>query len=122
MMNYITTVLTDPESAIVLDEFYNRAHGIADDSEEYNTFGIIGYHNQEDTSAFNSYSDLLDVYLKYDIKKFFGITIDEFLDRTRFSRNILIEKAEQKMREISAELEKAGANTVKEFDKLTPND
>ena len=104
IMDSVRTILTSPESAILLNDLYDREFGLANESYEDSIWGPILYRDQESVEDFISYGNLLDVYMNFDIKKFFGITIDEFLDKTRLARNILIGKAKTQMEKITAQL------------------
>lgn len=104
IMDKVKTVLTSPESALLLNDLYDKEFNLSNSSYEDSVWGPVLYREQEAIEDFISYGNLLDVYMNFDIKKFFGLSIDEFLNKTRRARNIMIDKARIKMEQITEEL------------------
>jgi len=111
----ITKVLTSPESAILLQDLYYDRLNLTSVSEEENLIGPNLFKNEESFYSYTKYETLVDVYLKLEIKKFFGYSLDEFLDLTVYSRDILLEKAKTELENLnkaSAEIEEELTQTL----------
>lgn len=102
--------LTSPESALLLSESYddtyitNKVTSGPDYMAEY-LFGVMKYREQEDPTDFTQYGSLVDEYLGLNIKKFFGLTITEYLDLPFSSRDILLVKAREAMENLNKEMD-----------------
>lgn len=66
--------------------------------------GPVLYRENEDIIACTRIDDLIKTYTKYDIRKFFGLNINEFLDLPSWKINLLISNAEVFMAELSKDM------------------
>lgn len=60
---------------------------------------------EEDLSAYNKLDELVSEYIDLDINKLFGMTLTEWLESTSYIKSRLRIKSEQRMAELSIELE-----------------
>lgn len=101
--------LSSPESALLLSESYDEAYidikplTEEDKMSEY-IFGVMKYREQEDPTDFTQYGNIVDEYLNLNIKKFYGLTISEYLDLPFSSKEMLVLKARDAMEKLSQEL------------------
>jgi len=100
----INEKLSGPESALLLSDLYDEEFGMIGSSIEDDLIGPVLHRDQEDVRDFSRYESLVDLYLKFDINKFYGLSINEFLSHTRQGRNVLIKKAEDRIIEINEKL------------------
>lgn len=105
IMIKVNRILSSPESALLLRDIYDDEFNLSSSTLEDKLFGPMLYREQESPDDFISFENVIDVYLGYNIFKFFGLSLDAFLSMTRYSRNVIIEKAKEHMLSISNELD-----------------
>lgn len=116
----ITKKYPNPTSAIILADTYRKEYGLEDKNDPADALvGTVLFSEQESIDDFVSYTGIIDAYIKYDIKKFYGLTIDEFTNRSRYSRDKLIEMALETMERLAKELEEAKNKIDGDNKKLT---
>jgi len=109
----VTQVLTSPETRVLFDVLYDREFGLSNLHDEADqAIGPVLYREQESVDDVHSYKSLVRIYLDRDINKFFGLSLDEFLNLSRYERIMLVELAEEHMIKIDNRLKalKEGAD------------
>lgn len=103
--------LTSPESALLLADLYDAEYAVdkkydrnLDISESI--FGPVLYRESESLYEFNQLDVILDEYIQFDILKMYGLSIDKYLELTRYERSILTKKALAAMQKINDEAER----------------
>jgi len=103
-MYLVKRSLSSTESALFLRDLYDKEFIKPNESLEEYIFGPVIKRKEETTSDFSSLDTVLEEYLRFDIKKFFGININEFLSLTLYEKDILLLKAKDAMERLSKEL------------------
>ena len=106
----IKTVLNSVDTSILYRDLYDENFGISGKTLEDRLIGPVLYREQESIDGFTSYETLIEIYLLRDIKKFFGYTLDEFLNLSRYARMIVIEQAEKHMKRLSEQMQALNEN------------
>lgn len=78
------------------------------DTESIEDFNMLGFYTKE--------------YKTYDIKKFFGLSLAEYIDSTSFFKRTIIKEAVTAMEELQSELDRVqGANkaAIDDIEELT---
>ena len=104
IMYDVNKSLSSPESALLLSDLYDEEFGLYTNTTVDNQMGPVLYRPEEDVSDYSTLGDLSTIYLKFDINKFYGLNINQFLDLTRSARSTLINKVKIHMENISNEL------------------
>jgi len=118
VMGSIKTVLSSSESALLLNELYDKEFNLEDESAEDYYWGPVLYRDQEGIDDFNSYGNLVTIYLTHDINKFFNLSIDEFIDRPKYSREILILKSIEYAKMLTEKLQDIATDNKDKFNDL----
>jgi len=92
-MYKIKTVLTSPESALLLNELYNDEYCTKLDAAAENVFGNTLIRDNESILDFNRLGMVLTEYTELDIGKFFHISYVEYKSLTTYERDIMNDKA-----------------------------
>lgn len=103
-MYLVKRSLSSTESALFLRDLYDKEFIKPNESLEEYIFGPVIKRKEETTGDFSSLDTVLEEYLRFDIKKFFGININEFLSLTLYEKDILLLKAKDAMERLSKEL------------------
>lgn len=74
------------------------------DPDVENVFGPVVYREEESIDNFTMLPVIIADYTKFEIKKFYNLTIKEFLSTTRYERLALINAAIDNMKKIEQEL------------------
>lgn len=86
--------IEDPNIAdLVVNELYEEMSGIGANSES--PLASVAMHYQENAYVGTEWDTWVNDYKELDIKKYFGLTIDEFLGRGRFEATELLRKARE---------------------------
>ena len=101
----IKTVLNSVDVSILYRDLYDENFGISGKTLEDKLIGPVLYREQESIDDFTSYTALIEIYLLRDIKKFFGYTLDEFLNLSRYARMVIIEQSEKHMERLSEQMQ-----------------
>jgi len=101
----ISRVLTSPESALLISTLYDRKHGLTKDTIEDDINGAVLYREEEDSISCTRMDTLVQKYLVYDIKKFFGYTLTEFTDLTSIEMDSVIRYARKEKLKLTTEME-----------------
>lgn len=90
----IKTLLSSPESAMLLRDLYDDEYNLKyyDKATEI-VFSSVLYRESEKVYNYLSLQHILDQYSDLDIQKFYGISIKEYLELTRYERTVLNEQA-----------------------------
>jgi len=67
-------------------------------------FSTVVTRQEESLYVYTRYEEVLDEYIRYDIKKFFNITVNEYLDLTTYSRVMYNKVAIANIAKLQAEL------------------
>jgi len=97
-------VLSSPESAILLSDVYDDINGLKGNSEADKLFGSVLYREEEDLVVCTRLDSLIKIYSSYNIKEFFGLSLNEFMDLPGWKINSLTENAIEIMEEKEKEL------------------
>lgn len=76
------------------------------DDDTENVYGVTLYREEENVFDFCPYEYIIDEYISLEIKKFFGYTLDEYLNKTYYEVEILRKKAIKLKEEIANTLNK----------------
>lgn len=116
-----TSKLNAYEAIMVLRETYAN-HFIK--SNKRNTFenyayGTIMKYDEEDINKYvNRYEATLDEYLRHDVKKYFGLTIEEYLNLTFNEKDLMLEACVRETKRLLEAAEKAKQDSNAEVDKI----
>jgi hypothetical protein len=97
------TALSSPESALVLSTLYDTFNNLITKNEN-EIIGPVLFRENEDLLSCTRIDDLIKTYNKHDVRKFYGLSITEFLDLPGWKINMLIENAEDFMKELNTDL------------------
>lgn len=116
----VKTILSSPESALLLSDIYDSEFKltVVDDPID-NMLGPVLYRAGEDVFDYTSYSSLVDIYLRFDILKFFGISLLEFTDLTKEKVRLLVNKAEKEIIKITEQMDEVAGDIDEEHKSLT---
>jgi len=92
--------LTGPESALVGLDFYYEYLDSTEHTTEFNLIGSVLYNENETTDDYTRLDVIMDNYLHFDIQKFFGLNISEFIKLNRYESNKLIRLARKRRDEL----------------------
>jgi hypothetical protein len=107
------------------DRFYNICYGNNDSYDKYNksvksdveiVFSPYLYRDTEDLKKIIKHNSIfnLDIYIKeylvFDIKKFYGLSIKDYMSLTLIEREHLIEHANVRMQELKKEMDNISKN------------
>lgn len=114
--------LSSPESALLLTDSYDDTYitKSKDAVSEY-YFGVMLARSQEDPTEFTQYGSLVDEYLNLNIKKYYGLTISEYLDLPFSSRELLLLKAKDVTEKLNAEAEEINKNITNKQKQVSPS-
>lgn len=85
--------MTSPESALFLRELFdNKFYKNTDDPAVY-FFGSVIKRPEEKLDDYNSFKSIIEEYHKVGIKKYFGLTIKDYLELTSYEKNTLCDQA-----------------------------
>jgi hypothetical protein len=103
--------LTSPESALLLADLYDAEYVVDkrfDRKLDVNEgiFGPVLHRESESLYEFNQLDIILDEYIQFDILKMYGLSIDKYMELTRYERSILTKKALDAMQKINEEAER----------------
>lgn len=103
--------LSSPESALLLNDSYDETYfkKNKDSVSEY-YFGVMLARPEEDPTDFTQYGTMVDEYLNLNIKKYYGLTISEYLDLPFSSREMLLTKAKEVTEKLNAEADEINNN------------
>lgn len=85
------------------------------DSPEQIVFGCTLKRDEEDPYVFSPYREILNTYTRAEIKKFFGYTLDEYLELTLPEAEELIEQSERMKAEMEKIMQEAQKDTEKKM-------
>ena len=97
----VRTLLSSPESALLLNEIYDEHYNLTTGEPAEELIGSNLYRERESFETLTKYSLLVQAYIKLDIKKFFNLNIEEFLNLTTYARNVLIKHAKDEAKAIA---------------------
>lgn len=105
--------LSSPESALLLNDSYDETYfnKTKDNISEY-YFGVMLARPEEDPTEYTQYGTLVDEYLNLNIKKYYGLTITEYLDLPFSSREMLLLKAKDVTEKLNAEADEINKNVA----------
>ena len=90
----LTRKLTSPEAALLLAENYAKQfYEQADPDAEY-VLGAVMWRDEEDPSLLSPYKTMISEYVKLEIRKHFGYTLNEYLNLSLYEASVLREQAE----------------------------
>lgn len=102
-MTTITEVLSSPESALLLSSIYDFSTGLSNPNKD-ELLGPVLYREGEDLVSCSRMDNLVKIYHRFDIGKFFRISLIEFTNMTSWEVNLLVENAEVFMKELSEDM------------------
>lgn len=84
-----THKLSSPEAALLLAENYAKINFKPKDIEAENILGAVLWRDEEDPTFISPYKSVIFEYTSYDIKKYFGYTLKEYLELNLYEVGIL---------------------------------
>ena len=108
--------VSSPEAALILAENYVRLHFAPTDVGAENALGAVIWRDEEDPSLISPYEDFVMEYVRLEIKKHFGYTLDEYLELSFYEASILkkqAEKLKEEMNRIASNVQRDVANERK---------
>lgn len=116
----VKTILSSPESALFLSDIYDSEFKLTiPGSPVDDMLGPVLYRESEDVTSYNGYGGLVDTYIKFDIQKFFGMSLPEFTDLTKDKIDLLVNKAEAEILRITEHLAEIGEELQDEHKSLS---
>lgn len=112
----VTSILTSPESAILLSDIYDNRYNLNNGSDIEDLIGPNLYRDTESLDNYNRLSILIETYLATDIKKHFGLSIDDFIDCTPYITNLLLNIANDRNIKLAEEAENLNEELNSEMD------
>lgn len=93
--------MSNPESALLLRELYYENYTSGKDKDQEIVFGDVLFREEEDITEHNHMYDMVSDFIRYDLNKFFHISLNEYIHSTQFYKINLIEAALVKIEEIN---------------------
>lgn len=90
-------------SALLLREEYLDNFTARHDADEELVFGDSIYREEESVVASNSFKEHIRDFITYDINKYFGLNINEYIGTTTFMKMGYIEEALKRIEELNRE-------------------
>lgn len=86
--------MSSPESALFLREIFdNEFYKLKTSGPDVYYFGSVIKRQEEKIDDYNSFKSYIEEYHKVGIKKYFGLTVIEYLDLTPYEKNTLCDQA-----------------------------
>lgn len=104
MLHLIKRRLTSPESALLLRDLFHKAYTPTEDSGAELVFGASIRRKNESVDEFLSYKTFMEEYLEFDIKKFFGLTLQDFFELTLYEKDALLTQATEHMKKLNEKM------------------
>jgi hypothetical protein len=102
----VKTILTSPESALFMSDIYDSEFSLSVEGDPVDDMlGPVLHRVGEDVTNYNNYNTLVSTYLKFDIQKFYGMSLLEFIDLPKDKIEILVRRAEKEIIKITEALE-----------------
>lgn len=90
-------------SALLLREVYLDNFTTKLSTDEELVFGDALYREEECVVESNSYSEHIKDYITYDINKYFGLDVNDYVATTTFMKMALIKEAIERIEQINRE-------------------
>ena len=103
---HVKQILSSPECALLYRDLYNKEYNTTYSTDKENVLGSVLVRDSEKVDDYVNTEHLIKAYIHYDIGKFFNMSITEYLDTTKYFKELLNKAAINRMKEISEELEK----------------
>lgn len=104
--------MSSPEIALFLREQYDSHYFPEVESPSTIAFGPTLYRKEEDPHYHTPLKEMMANYSRAEIKRFFGFTLDEWLDLTLFEATTFLEQAELMKSELSKMMEEVKTETT----------
>jgi len=101
----IKETMSSPTCALFLNDLYDNTYNIKYDKDIENVFGATLYRDTEDFQPFTGIDRVYNDYIVYDIKEKFGLSIDEYLAKNIYEKEILDNIAIEQIKAMSEEME-----------------
>jgi len=94
---YVKNRMGSIDVSVLYNDLYDEHFNLKSNTPEDSLIGPVLYREQESIDDFISYQVLLTLYIERDIRKFFGLTVNEFLNLNRYERIEIVKVAEKQM-------------------------
>ena len=91
------TAISSPESAMLLSSLYDNKFGLNNIKDDNEAIGPVLYREQEDIISCTRLDDLIRTYSRFNILKFYGLTVNEFMELPAYMINSLTSSANELM-------------------------
>ena len=110
-----TRKLSSPEAALLLAENYCKMNFRPKEIDVEAALGAVLWREEEDPSFIVPYNDIIAEYTAYEIKKYFGYTLNEYLNLNMYEVSV-IKKMAMKIRDeflkMTDKMKKDGASSM----------
>ena len=90
---------------MILNTIYDNEFNLKYDSNTEKVFGPVLFRESESLTDYHYYKDLLLMYSNLDIRKVFGLSLNEYLNQTPYARDIMNDTAIEIHEKLKAELD-----------------
>lgn len=104
--------LSSPEAALLLAENYAKMNFKPKDIDSENSFGAVLWRDEEDPSYVSPFKNFILEYAMYEIKKYFGYTLNEYLNLNFFEAELIKDCANKLREEFLKAADKVKKNTT----------
>ena len=98
MVGSRSTNLSSPEAALLLAENYARVNFKPTNIDAENSMGAILWRDEEDPSIISPFEDIILEYTSLEMKKYFGLTLNDYLELNNYEVDTL-KKVAKKLKE-----------------------
>ncbi len=116
----VKDVSSSPEARDIINQAINISYYGLKDKNQLLVFGDSVKNEEEDLSDFDYMNRVMLNYSEFDIKKLFGLSLDEFANKTIYDQNLLIKNA-LKLMEIKSKREEEMLKEIETENKNTRN-
>lgn len=109
----VKDVDNSPEARDVINQAINVAYYGLKDRDQLLVFGDSLKNEEEDLSDYDYLNRVISNYSEFDIRKLYGLSLDEYANKTVYEQSILIKNA-LKLMEIKSKREEEMLNDIKE--------
>ena len=118
-MYLVTESLTSPESALFLNDIYDKEFIKPMRNIEEYVFGAVLKRDEESVEPYTSIDSTLDEYIYFDIKKIFNLSIIEYMNLSLYEKNKLLYKAKDNIEKMDRMLQDINGDVKNKKRKLS---
>lgn len=97
-----------------MSKLYDEYFGLNRGSEVDNLISGVLYREEENYLVYTDYQSKVELYLKFEIKKFFGYNLSEYMKLYNWEYKILFKEAKKKMEELDKNI--SNMDIIKELE------